>query len=1377
MADESGDVSDADITVPKSPGDPSPPLSEVGCPPTSAGHSGTSPTFSTGLANLPAELLNQMMETMKQMSERLMSQQNNNKVRINDIFLPSFDPDSNTGVREWCQHITKAIEMYSLNDFEVRMKVGSLLKGRAKLWVDNWLVTTSTWEELKQNLITTFEPENRYSRDIVKFRQHTYDVSKDISEFLSQAWVLWRRVTKDKLENDDAVEAVIGCVSDERLRIELLNARATSVPELISVASSIRAKRPHGSSASQVPSKRSRFDNQPPPHCKFCNKIGHQSRDCRFKPSENSQQQSNNRGAVDSRPTCTFCHKVGHSFDNCFKRDAAVISKVNCIGQTKLTPMKVTIGDLSFQAVFDSGAECSVVRESIAAKLPGQRISAVNYLKGIGQFPVISLITLKTICVIDHVHVELEFFVIPDYEMSSGLLIGMDLIKNTNLNVLVTPNGAELVRRPTVMHLRSQNPIFENVECDLTDDYEIEQLKILLNKFAHVFIRGFPKTRVNTGELEIRLKNPDKYVERRPYRLSPVEREKVQEIIKELLEFNIIRESKSPYSSPIILVKKKNGDDRLCVDYRELNTNTLRDHYPLPLISDQIDQLAHGHYYSTLDMASGFHQIPVAEPSIEKTAFVTPDGLYEYLTMPFGLSNACSVYQRCINRALQPLLGSAGIAQVYVDDVLSKCTDFSQGMSHLEQILISLERAGFSINVEKSTFFKRSIEYLGNVISDGEVRPSPRKVEALLKSPVPTTVKQVRQFNGLASYFRRFIPNFSRIMIPLYELTKKDAKWEWTERQEAARLEIIQHLTSAPVLTIFREDAAIELYTDASSLGYGAILIQVINGRQHAVAYMSMRTTDVESRYHSYELETLAVVRAIKHFRQYLYGRKFKVITDCNALKASKNKKELLPRVYRWWAFLQNYDFEVEYRKGERLQHADFFSRNPETLQVNIMNKDLDWVKVEQRRDETLRPIIDSLAGGEPVQDYLLEDGVLKRVYQDQVLGQQKAIVVPKAFQWSLINTYHNALKHTGWEKTLQKIKESYWFTKMSSVVRSFVDNCVTCRTSKGPSGAVQAQLHPIQKPTAAFQVVHMDITGKLGTTIDHEYVIVTIDAFSKYVLLDYATNKNPSSTLAALKRAVHLFGTPVQVVVDGGREFLGDFKTYCDRYGINIHAIAPGVSRANGQVERVMATLKNALVMIKNYETELWHTALEGLQLAMNCTAHRVTGVAPLTLLTRRTHCVPPELLNLVNIEEETVDIDRLQQHVEQRMITSAEKDKLRFDERKARIRPFQRGDYVLIKNNPRNQTSMDTKYSEPYEISRVLENDRYMVKKVVGRGRPRKVAHDQLRRAPQPGEQVTVSAGADDDHGETVDATVNQEAPDPMPSTSRVNLDETRD
>ncbi|CAH2227097.1 jg1579, partial [Pararge aegeria aegeria] len=1108
------DVTDPDIIIGPSSAD----VSSAVTPQQISQTSPTDPVALPSIGNvIPPQFFLQMMTMMQSMSDRLL-QKPSERVKITDIFLPSFDPDGSVGVREWCNHISTAVSTYKLTDYDIRMKVNSLLKGRARIWADNWLVTTSTWDELRETIITTFEPENRYSRDILKFREHIYSPNKNISEFLSEGWLLWRRVTKDKLDNSDAVEAVIGMVSDERLRIELMNVRAKTVPELISVASSIRTKRPNmpPPHSNTPPQKRARFsqDHRNIPQCSFCNKLGHVWQNCRNR-NESSHQIKQPIPSSSTAPTtavnvskyCSFCAKPGHTFDTCFRREKQVASNVNSItndNKGKLNTMRMHVGKMEIDTVFDSGAECSVMRETVAKKIPGRRQQVVNYLRGLGPVPVISTNTLKTVCTINNINVEILFHVLPDFEMTTNVLIGSDLLSNTGLSVIITLNTATLVSQPQIMHVRSNSSIFSNLNHGLSDQSEIDQLLSLLNRYSYIFTNGFAKTRVNTGQLEIRLKNPDKYVERKPYRLTPIERQKVKSIVLELIENHIVRESKSPYSSPIILVKKKNGDDRLCVDYRELNSNTIRDHYPLPLIGDQIDQLAGGKYFHTLDMASGFHQIPISPESIEKTAFITPDGLYEYLTMPFGLCNAPSVYQRCINRALGQLLnpGSAhngidSIAQVYIDDVISKSYDFPSGLTYLERIFIALRDSGFSINVEKCSFFKRSIEYLGNIIEDGKVHPSPKKVDALLKAPIPTSVKQVRQFNGLAGYFRRFIPDFARIMVPLYNLTKQGVKWSWTNDHEEVRQKVIHHLTSSPVLTIFREGEPIELHTDASCLGFGAVLVQVINGRQHVVAYFSMRTTDIESRYHSYELETLAVVRAIKHFRHYLYGRKFKVITDCNALKASEHKKDLLPRIHRWWAYLQNFEFEIEYRKGERMQHADFFSRNPNSFTVNVMTRNLEWLVVEQHRDPQLRPIIDALHNGEAVPGYVLEGNALKYVRTDQVLGAQKLTMVPKSFQWSLINTFHTALKHVGWEKTLGKIKETYYFDKMNTIIREFVDNCVVCRISKQSSGATQVQLHSIPKPTVPFEVIHMDITGKLGTPQDQEYVVVTIDAYT----------------------------------------------------------------------------------------------------------------------------------------------------------------------------------------------------------------------------------------------------------------------------------------
>ncbi|XP_037875869.1 uncharacterized protein LOC119630446 [Bombyx mori] len=602
------DVSNADVTLFKNNTEVNVPSSEVGSHAASAQqqpeatsqiepHHGLNTTGNAGssleqeqeqpqsallnapMSSVPPQFIMQMMHVMQQMSERL-STPAETKIRINDIYLPSFDPDTSVGVREWCQHIDKAIETYRLNDFDIRMKVGSLLKGRAKMWVDDWMVTAASWAELRNNLITTFEPENRYSRDIARFREHMYDSSKDISEFLSRAWVLWRRITKDKLPNEDAVEAVIGCVNDEKLRIELLNTRATTVPELISVASSVRAmKRFHQGSNKLSTNKRPRFLNSTSSNSSYhiCKRTNHTTNECYYKMVTESKPEQRNKTTTettkevtsyqnDKTTICSFCKIPGHSFETCFKRERALTSNVNYVAGSKLAPIQVKFGSKSFQAIFDSGAECSLMRESVAAQIPGKRLQTADYLKGIGQFPVLSIATLVTVGVIDNINVELQFHIVADYEMTTDILVGMNLINNTNLTMTITSGGTRLARQPHVNQVQCINPIFDKLDCDLTNEEDIAKLRTLLNKYQHLFIRGYPTTRVKTGELEIRLKNPNKYVERRPYRLSPIERERVRAIVKELMEHGIVRESKSPYSSPIILVKKKNGDDRIIIN-------------------------------------------------------------------------------------------------------------------------------------------------------------------------------------------------------------------------------------------------------------------------------------------------------------------------------------------------------------------------------------------------------------------------------------------------------------------------------------------------------------------------------------------------------------------------------------------------------------------------------------------------------------------------------------------------------------------------------------------------------------------------------------------------------------------------------------------
>lgn len=419
-------------------------------------------------------------------------------------------------------------------------------------------------------------------------------------------------------------------------------------------------------------------------------------------------------------------------------------------------------------------------------------------------------------------------------------------------------------------------------------------------------------------------------------------------------------------------------------------------------------------------------------------------------------------------------------------------TTFEDALERLRIVLQVLADKGFSLNLGKCSFLKRKIQYLGFEVSAGSVKPNPGKIEALTALPPPETVTQLRQFIGLASYFRKFVPKFSQTMAPLYSLTSGKGKIDWKPVHEAIRQQMIKLLTSEPVLAIFDPSCPMELHTDASAIGYGAVLMQKKDMKCIAVAYFSKRTSDAESKYHSYELETLAVVNAIKHFRHYLHGRSFVVITDCNSLQASRKKLDLTPRVHRWWAFLQAFDFEVVYKKGNSMCHADFFSRNPlpsshkvyekvDTRIVNIAELSDDWLLAEQQRDDEIVKLMSDLKGGKLNDDisptYDIRSGVLHRKIQRN--GRTHCLpVVPRALRWSVINNVHETLMHLGYEKTLEKVYEHYWFEGLSRFVRKFVDNCVTCKISKSHSGKVQAELHSIPKIGIPWHTLHIDAIG-----------------------------------------------------------------------------------------------------------------------------------------------------------------------------------------------------------------------------------------------------------------------------------------------------------
>lgn len=368
-----------------------------------------------------------------------------------------------------------------------------------------------------------------------------------------------------------------------------------------------------------------------------------------------------------------------------------------------------------------------------------------------------------------------------------------------------------------------------------------------------------------------------------PRRLAFAERGQIREITDDLLKRGIIKESSSQYCSRIVPVRKKDGTLRLCVDLRPLNARVLKQKYPFPLIEDCLARLAGKSVFTLLDLKDGFHQIRIHPDSTKYFSFATPDGQFEYTSLPFGFSEAPAEFQKRIVQLLRPLIREDKVI-VYIDDILIATDSVESNFDVLRQVLGLFGQRDFELNYGKCQFLRRKVEFLGYIVSGDGVSLSERHMEAVRSFPRPANVHDVRRFLGLVSYFRKFIADFALIARPLQNLLRASVKFGFDETCEKAFVSLKQKLTAHPTLQLFDPAAETQLHTDASVHGLGAILSQRRKGGDWApIAYLSQTTNQAETRYHSFELEMLAIVRAVERLHIYLYGLDFTVVTDCNA--------------------------------------------------------------------------------------------------------------------------------------------------------------------------------------------------------------------------------------------------------------------------------------------------------------------------------------------------------------------------------------------------------------------------------------------------------------------------------------------------------------
>lgn len=709
-------------------------------------------------------------------------------------------------------------------------------------------------------------------------------------------------------------------------------------------------------------------------------------------------------------------------------------------------------------------------------------------------------------------------------------------------------------------------------------------------------------------------------IKQRAYPISPALLKQVDMELKEMLDAGIIEPSSSAWSSPIVLVKKKDGRYRFCVDFRKLNKVSQSDAYPIPWVSHTLDKLRDAQYLTTLDIRSAYWTIPMAESSKQYTAFTVPGrGLYQFRRMPFGLHGAPATWQRFIETAIGADLENHVFT--YLDDIVICTQTFEQHIEVLREVLKRLMNAGLTLNREKCHFCKSELRYLGYVVNSSGLLVDPEKVRAILELKAPTNTTELRRILGVCGWYRRFLKDFSTVTAPLRALLHKKAKFIWDDDCEKSFNIIKDSLVSAPILSCPNFDLPFTIQTDASGYGLGAVLSQTYPDGERVISYISRSLTKQEQCYSTTERECLAVIFAIERCRPYIEGTKFTVITDHWSLKWLNNIKDPVGRIARWALRLQQYDFEIVHRKGKDHVVPDTLSRNVEQLcctQVKDINNPesptLDKWYLDMIRKVKQMPARYPL--------WRVENETLFKKVQPKYPGlscdfDSWRTVVPKEKRLDLIKSLHDppTSGHLGSYKTTARVSAKYYWPKLKYDVSRYVRRCEVCLCTKPeqkkPAGLMLSATPTVSRP---WELVSIDLVGPLPrSSRGYTFILVVTDCFSKFTLL-FPLRQSSATTIVRLleEHVVLIFGAPRTLITDNGVQFHSKvFTDLMKAYEVHVAYTSKYHPQAN-PVERVNRVIKTMLSAYTSSNHRQWDQYLAKVGCAIRTARHEVTGLTP---------------------------------------------------------------------------------------------------------------------------------------------------------------------
>ena len=800
--------------------------------------------------------------------------------------------------------------------------------------------------------------------------------------------------------------------------------------------------------------------------------------------------------------------------------------------------------------------------------------------------------------------------------------------------------------------------------------------------------------------------------------MHPVHLEdELYKFVDEMKANGFIRDSTSNFASPVFFVKKKNGKNRLVVDYRELNKITKKVDYPIPHIDDLIQKWKGCKYFVSLDIRSAYYNIRMHEPDIEKTAFKTPRGLYEWLVMPFGLCNAPATFQSFMDNIFI-VYHRRGDTSSFFDDITigigtdptGESSDVNFAIKVTKEILHVLRENKLYLNPEKCLLLQLEIPFLGYLISGKGIRPDPVKLAGIKDWPVPTNVSETRSFLGIIGFYRRFIQNFSTTAKPLHELLRNDTTWHWSESQQQAFQTLKDKLLDDVFLAHPDHEKPFILETDASGYAWGAMISQMDDeGKLRPVACYSRGFADAETRYDTHDRELLAIIRALEAQRHWLAGTKepITILTDHNNLNYFANKRLLSARQTRWMEILSNFNFQIRYRPGRQNSIPDHLSRRADhQREVPLEEKTLLPPSIFPSEQIATTTEQESLDLHKEIYVAQADDPMLLKFNTttesnlttipagwsklNDLWNYRGKIYVPSLLRQTIFRILHSspASAHPGRDATLFNIRKNYYWPYLYQEVEEWIRNCDVCQRMKIRPKKPHGFLKPIDVNPGLWEVVTSDLVTGLPPCKGFDAIWTATDKGGKMKHIAPTTSSLDSEGLyhLYLNHVWKLHGTSKKLITDRGPQFASRFAADTNKnLGIEMALSTAYHPQTDGQSERTNQEVEQALRTVVSFHQDDWVDWLPVIEFALNNRYHKSLGTTPFYA----NYGYHPQIGSLPRITTPIDSVEAFVSHLQQvqkdtgKALKQAAEDMKRFyDRNRTKAPEFEIGQQVLLDN-----------------------------------------------------------------------------------------------